>query len=225
MYRIGKDLTRMSDRRNDLCVRICAIVCFGLWWIARALLVSFEPNKLVWLSDVVYLSLVIASYVLRSPVRGRAVGFRERYFPFVAPGLAASLLTQPVSSLALAPFAFPLMLAGGVLFCLGVWSLRRNFSIMVEVRTVVERGIYRYVRHPIYLGHLLASLGATLLRLSWCTALIYAGIMAGQVYRAVLEERKLAAFCPEYARYQQRVPMFGVRLPLPHRVQASSRSA
>ena len=78
---------------------------------------------------------------------------------------------------------------------------------------MVTRGIYRYVRHPIYLGGAIALLGSFLLRLNGVTTAMYALFIAGEIYRAVLEEAKLRAYLPAYAAYQSRVPMFGFRFP------------
>ncbi len=85
-------------------------------------------------------------------------------------------------------------------------------KVMVEARTVVTSGVYRYIRHPIYLGGILASFGAVSIRCHPIPLTIYCCVLVGEVYRARREERKLRLFCPEYLPYQQRVPMFGIRL-------------
>jgi len=192
---------------------VCGVLSFAALIIGRLSRFASEPVLLVWGLDVSYLSLLMASYLIRRPAKGRATGFAERYYPFLLPMLNGFLFGQVPWRLAALPVAAPLMVAGGGFYTWGAWNLRRNFSIMVEAREVVERGIYRYVRHPIYLGNILAISGAFLLRFNLLNLALWLAVIVGQVYRARLEERKLRTHCPTYAAYQARVPMFGLRIP------------
>ena len=81
----------------------------------------------------------------------------------------------------LAPFAFPLLhgappgtgrqFVSDLLLVAGmawsVWSLRflgRNVSVLAQARDVVDRGPYRWVRHPLYTGEIVSSLGVAIAR-------------------------------------------------------------
>ncbi len=72
------------------------------------------------------------------------------------------------------------------------------------------RGLYRFVRHPIY------SLGLVIIWLfPWMTTNLLALIISSTLYIVVgahFEEKKLRLQFPEYAEYQRRVPMFFPRL-------------
>jgi protein-S-isoprenylcysteine O-methyltransferase Ste14 len=50
--------------------------------------------------------------------------------------------------------------------------------------------------------------GSMLLRLSLPTVLLYLLFLAGQVFRARIEERKLESAFPDYATYKDRTGMF-----------------
>jgi len=72
-------------------------------------------------------------------------------------------------------------------------------------QTVVTTGPYRYVRHPMYAGFGLFTLGTALLLASWC-GLLGAGIlMAMVVWRAVREEGVLREELAGYRDYLARV--------------------
>ena len=59
-----------------------------------------------------------------------------------------------------------LIFLGDVIAFWALLYLRRSFSIMAEVRDLQLRGPYRWIRHPMYLGEILATLGFCLLKFS-----------------------------------------------------------
>jgi len=73
-------------------------------------------------------------------------------------------------------------------------------------QAIVETGVYRLVRHPIYLGNLLLSGGAPLWLGSYAGALIGVAVLSVMtVGRIVIEERDLRARLPAYKDYASRV--------------------
>jgi protein-S-isoprenylcysteine O-methyltransferase Ste14 len=114
----------------------------------------------------------------------------------------AVLLTRRLPGAALAGAEWPLFVAGLVLMCAGVairqWAvatLGRFFTIDVRVQpsqTVVDRGPYRWVRHPAYTGLILTFLGFGLALGNWAAlAVAFLVPTAGLVYRIHFEERAL----------------------------------
>ncbi|MEM1435601.1 MAG: isoprenylcysteine carboxylmethyltransferase family protein, partial [Pseudomonadota bacterium] len=79
-------------------------------------------------------------------------------------------------------------------------------------RSFMTRGLYRLVRHPIYLGWFLVVWITPVMTLSH---LFFALLLTGYVLKAIRwEERDLMAALPEYAAYREQVPMV---LPSPGR--------
>lgn len=120
-----------------------------------------------------------------------------------------------------APFPFPLLhhkppglavqVAADVLLVAGttwaVWALRslgRNLSIIAQARDVAERGPYRLVRHPLYLGEMVSLLGLALAASSIAAFAAWGAFVAMQVYRARREEQVLLAALPGYRAYRAR---------------------
>jgi protein-S-isoprenylcysteine O-methyltransferase Ste14 len=94
-----------------------------------------------------------------------------------------------------------------------VWArvaLGRNWGMPMTEKDepeLVTSGPYRRVRHPIYSGIVLATVGTALaVNVSW---LVVAGVMGAYFgYSAVTEERTLTEQFPEaYPRYQARTKM------------------
>lgn len=115
--------------------------------------------------------------------------------------LALSFAPRTVESLLVVAAADVLMMIGLIVMVIGLTSLGRSFGIMPRARGLVQTGLYRWVRHPIYSGEFLMFAGILILAISPFTLTIYAVFVALQVYRLVMEERTLSEAYPEYARY------------------------
>jgi protein-S-isoprenylcysteine O-methyltransferase Ste14 len=107
-------------------------------------------------------------------------------------------------------------LAGCILFAVGLWIFHRshadlgtNWSITLQVRAnhqLVTHGIYRRVRHPMYLGLFLYSLGQALVLPNWLAGPSYL-VTFGVLYalRVGAEERMMRErFGADYDAYAQR---------------------
>jgi protein-S-isoprenylcysteine O-methyltransferase Ste14 len=92
---------------------------------------------------------------------------------------------------------------GRLISAWGAFYLGRSFGIFVSVRAVVMRGPYRYVRHPIYLGYLLMFGGLALAYGCAALTLIVPAHLGLFVWRANLEEARLAEASPEYRAYMK----------------------
>src|SRR5919197_5394942 len=75
---------------------------------------------------------------------------------------------------------------------------------------IVENGPYRYVRNPMYLGHLIFMLGLALTFASWFALILFA-VRAIWFHRRVLEDeaRLQAMFGAPYLDYQRRGKRWG----------------
>lgn len=98
--------------------------------------------------------------------------------------------------------------------CLGeYWSARVTLK---EGHQLIRSGPYRFVRHPIYTGMLLAALGRALTLGEWRGVLAAVLVLAAHSRKALREEGLLASeFGEEYASYRRSTgflfPQFWVR--------------
>jgi protein-S-isoprenylcysteine O-methyltransferase Ste14 len=93
---------------------------------------------------------------------------------------------------------------GLIVMVIGLASLGRSFGIMPRARGLVQHGLYKWIRHPIYLGEFLAFGGLLVLSASLLTIAVYGVFVALQLYRLVVEERTLTDAYPSYAEYRAR---------------------
>jgi protein-S-isoprenylcysteine O-methyltransferase Ste14 len=94
---------------------------------------------------------------------------------------------------------------GLVLRISGLRSLGRHFAVAVQVpehQMLVQEGLYRYLRHPLYLGNLLLMFSlALLLGVTYTWVAVALGVV-GVVWRIRIEERLLLEKLPGYAEYR-----------------------
>lgn len=102
--------------------------------------------------------------------------------------------------------------AGYVMVLVGtgltIWSLSalgRSISVIPQTRSLVTSGPYRRMRHPVYVGEVVAAAGLAVLAGGTAPWLLLAAFIAVQVQRARWEERLLSATLPGYDAYRARV--------------------
>lgn len=110
-------------------------------------------------------------------------------------------------SLLLKGLGVALTFAGVALAIQARRMLGRNWSSEVQIKQdheLIQHGPYRYVRHPIYTGLLLAFFGTALKMGDWRGWIALAIVLASFWYKSRQEERfLLARFGAPYAEYMQ----------------------
>ena len=157
-------------------------------------------------SIVVFITVLLSFYVFRfrpiskysnwSPKVMALLGGLLTYVLLLTPRAPADPVWDSLSTL--------LLLIGSTASILVVTDLGRSFSIMPEARKLVTSGLYRRIRHPLYLAEEIATLGFALQFRSWMTLPILAIHFYFQIRRMDWEEGILAKAFPEYAEYKQR---------------------
>jgi protein-S-isoprenylcysteine O-methyltransferase Ste14 len=178
-------------------------------WIERLCWIAF---CLIWL-----ISWFSAN---RAVKRSQSVGSRVLQIPFYAAGIVLIFLSKlipiPALDFRLLPRSDPLTVVAALLTVIGIavaisartnlgsnWSARATLK---EGHELIESGPYRYVRHPIYTGLLLAFLGTALLRCSPRTLMGVVLFLGLFVWKIRIEERFLSAeFGAKYQDYRRRV--------------------
>jgi len=99
------------------------------------------------------------------------------------------------------------------------WYLARGgmkavFGTRRPEPTVIDSGVFKIVRHPIYTGAILFYLGASLITLSLASALFLIPIIGFYIWIARYEERILTEqFGQDYINYKKKTGMLFPKLP------------
>jgi protein-S-isoprenylcysteine O-methyltransferase Ste14 len=177
-------------------------------------------------------------------IAGRNVKLTERHesaasraghiVPLVFGAMLLSLPTLPRAFLCgkILPPSMPLFFGGVAVVAAGlafsVWArvyLGRNWSGTVTLKQdheLIVGGPYRYVRHPIYTGLLLAFIGCAIARDEWRGVLAIAIMYAALWRKLKLEERwMIDQFGDAYRRFCAEVPAL---IPNPFRRRSAQPS-
>jgi len=168
--------------------------------------VVYILNIAMRLSVIVYLVVIAATVVVRMRPARKARGVEPRISALIGTFLLTVVVVFPRRDLSmLAGLVSAVLTLGGNTFAVVVLTqLRQSFSIMAEARQLVTEGVYRMVRHPLYLAEEIAAIGIVMQFFSLSTAAILAVQIGFQLRRMRNEEVILADTFPEYLAYRAR---------------------
>jgi protein-S-isoprenylcysteine O-methyltransferase Ste14 len=211
--------TSPSDTRANRAVparveggRLLVLTLFVFTGISNTVNVSHHLRSGGWQSvaevansalALAFCALVVWAYLRRGPARATDRGVLVWVAAPVAtclPLLVAAVPARPGGTLRTA--AELSLEVAGIAFC--VWSVRSlgtNLSVVPQAREVVAHGPYRVLRHPLYLGELVAFAGLALHVGRWLAAAAFVVLIALQCYRASREEALLLREIPGYGPY------------------------
>lgn len=182
---------------------LAGFVMAALWGLfAYRHMLAFQ-NSGEWIYVVISVSemLSAALFVFRSaPV---TVSTDPLDWFFALAGTFTPLLFIP-ASWGLLPAAKYLVVLGTALQIFGLLSLNRSYALVAAKRKIKTKGMYRFVRHPMYASYLVLFTGYILSNTTWWNLLLYMMSLGFLFVRLVREEKHLAVD-PVYAEYAKRV--------------------
>ncbi len=121
-----------------------------------------------------------------------------------------SLLGIPLSHLLL---AFGFLVPGAYLGIKGVTEMGLKVAETHRAERVISSGVYSRVRHPQYLGAILAHIGVSFLLSAYYSLLVTVLVIAINWVLCWKEEKELVReFGEEYLKYRESVPMLFPRI-------------
>lgn len=147
--------------------------------------------------------LIVLTLLHHPPRRGSTVGASG--FVLAWAGLLLPLLMRPGTTSDYIVLGTLLTAVGSLGATVAMLSLGRSFGLEPANRGVRDRGLYRFVRHPIYAAYLLIVGGFLLSYPSLWNCLI-AVVWFGVQLRRIVAEEALLMHDPAYQSYARRVP-------------------
>jgi protein-S-isoprenylcysteine O-methyltransferase Ste14 len=200
---VGGTFSAGADRLADITARAAVTVLFSLMAV-RFGADFVQTGRVTGLLLLVSELLVVVMTVRRRSAAMVDRSLRARVLTTLS--MLSPLLLAPahVAAIAPGPLTVGVSVAGLAIVITGKLSLGRSFGLIPANRGVVSSGLYRLVRHPIYMGYLITHVAYVAANPSrWNAVVLLVGDIA-LLARALCEERTLAAD-PLYRAYQQSV--------------------
>jgi protein-S-isoprenylcysteine O-methyltransferase Ste14 len=188
---------------SDLAGRAVIVVLFSMMTM-RFTQDFLETGRITGLMLVVSELLVVVMTLVRRPAAAVDRGLRARVLTTLS--LLGPPLVRPAAAVALAPQVVTAVVsvAGLLVVIGGKLSLGRSFGLMPANRGIVSTGLYRIVRHPIYMGYLVTHVAFLAANPSTWNVILLVASDTALLARAVCEEGTLAQD-PAYRSYQDKV--------------------
>jgi protein-S-isoprenylcysteine O-methyltransferase Ste14 len=158
------------------------------------------------ISTLAFLVALVVMFAVRHIPQRTVLGFYPRFAAVAGTFLSVGFVLLPPRELSSALYLASLLLviAGTGFAICAVLVLGRSISLLPEARRLVTRGPYALVRHPLYLGEIVALAGVALQYLSAGALLLLGLVWAFQLQRMKYEELVLFQIFPEYGDYVAR---------------------
>lgn len=178
---------------------ILIVSAFGAVWFANVFRLGRGRKLLYATAEGFWLAIVLRAFYAATIGATIAICIDER-------ALSWAVLPLPDSLRAAGAF---IAIAGEALFVWVVLALGRNYSTTLVIQkdhTLVVRGPYKYVRHPMYTSFLLYFLGVSLLSANAFVAVMGAlALVATMIVRTPKEEAMMIErFGDQYREYMKR---------------------
>jgi protein-S-isoprenylcysteine O-methyltransferase Ste14 len=157
-------------------------------------------------TTLAFLAILVVMFAVRHVPQQTASGFYPRCAAVAGTFLSVGMVQLPPQELSYALYLASLLLiiCGTGLALYAALVLGRSISILPEARRLVTWGPYSLVRHPLYLGEIVATAGVALQYLSGWALLLLALVCVFQFQRTRYEERVLFRSFPKYGDYMAR---------------------
>jgi protein-S-isoprenylcysteine O-methyltransferase Ste14 len=122
----------------------------------------------------------------------------------------SNFLNEYIPAVIRLPIGIIILIISGYMAGTGLWII---FGKKSQPQGVVRKGVFRFVRHPIYLSEILLYLGLLFLNISLAAALVWIMAILFLHYISRYEEKLLLVrFGKEYEQYTRDVPMWIPRI-------------
>jgi protein-S-isoprenylcysteine O-methyltransferase Ste14 len=150
-------LLKIENRKLDLLWLALSIGLAIFTW-RFALREGYWP---IWLFIALHVQCAVI-FAIRQPARFATKRPLEILITLLSMNYFFAFAPVPISAAPLAPLGAIVAATGAFLTMVSVQCLGRSFAVLPSLRDIRTSGMYRLVRHPIYLSHLVTSLGILL---------------------------------------------------------------
>ena len=168
--------------------------------------VSLVLSTVSHIVSLVYLAILVVMFAVRQVPQPITLRFYPRFAAIAGTFIGIGFMWLPAQELSSTIYlASLLLIISGTAFgaCAG-FALGRSISVLPQARRLITWGPYAVVRHPLYLGEIVAMAGVALQYLSAWALLLLGLLYVFQFQRMKYEEEVLSQAFPDYRGYMAR---------------------
>lgn len=191
-------LERKKTDQRIMNALMALVLAFFLFHYAIQFLQTYRINTLFYVMQV---SIMVVLFLIRDFPKRTSLKPYDWAVAIGGTWLPLAMLPHGHADL---PFFLALQIAGLTISILGYISLNKSIGIVPALRHVKTRGLYAFVRHPIYLAYFIAYGAFFAQNLSFWNCAVLLGVYALDILR-ILAEEKFLLQSEEYNAYAQKV--------------------
>ncbi len=179
------------------------LILFYLYFLSN----HIEAVRAGFISPAILIFIAMeATVIYLLVIRDNPVERTSNLFAWIAAfaGTFLPLLFIPSGNTINLPLGNILLSLGGIMAIVSYLSLNSSFGLSPALRKVKTSGLYRVVRHPMYLSYLIIYIGYLNVSFSIFNALVFTGLISLLTIRIFFEEKVLMQN-DEYKSYTKKV--------------------
>lgn len=191
----------VSQRRIEMAVN-AAMACIYLLFVYAFLNNFLTHGKIS--SILMLLQMTLVAYLFMAREYPNRISYSISDWGVAIAGTVLPVFIRPTASPSDDLFLLGLQIFGILLTTAGLLCLNKSFGFVAAVRVVKTKGVYQYIRHPIYCGYLFSIGSVVAQNLSFVNVAIFLTVCAADVYR-ILAEEKILSQEEEYRAFKEKV--------------------
>lgn len=176
---------RLLDRVEQI-----AVILLYSMLVVRIWPGDFSTASIVSFLLLISEGVVVAFLLIRKPTSN--ISLRPNDWLVATAGTCLPLLVSSGGAQINLEIGAVLLIIGMMTHIGAKFSLNRSFGLVAANRGVKQRGLYRFVRHPMYAGYMMSQCGYFLASASWWNLSVYAALWTFLLLRIRAEERVLS---------------------------------
>lgn len=180
--------------------KACVLTCYA-YFVQAHVAFFLSTHRFSSLLIVILETLAIFLLLFRTQTKDISVDLYDwviSFAGFIVPTFFRPVLTEHDTVI------YSVIQSAGLFITMaGILTLNKSFGVVPANRGVKTSGLYRLVRHPLYLGYLICAVAYTIQNTSQLNIIIFISFLLLQILRIIAEERLLSSD-PIYEEYKNK---------------------
>lgn len=162
------------------------IFLLAVIFLVKQYVLTGQPSIIL---NIIFYALSVVCALVRRPAKKVDLSFFSWLFTFAGIALPMFLMPNGKNEFLIGYF---MQIGGIAISIMGLLSLNRSFGLVAAHRGIVSNGLYRFVRHPLYLSYEVSMIGFIINNFSLYNIFLLSVHLCCQLQRIRYEENLLS---------------------------------